>query len=252
MSEIQNEERLQKVIAQAGLASRRGAEALIVEGRVSVNGQQVKELGTKVRRSDTVAVDGVPIEGRERLVYYLLNKPRGVVTTTQDEKGRATVLDILDDVSQRVYPVGRLDYDTTGALLLTNDGTIANELMHPKSKVDKVYIAKVKGMATENDLLPLKKGVMIEGHKTQPARVSVESVDKTKKTSMVKLIIHEGKNHQVKNMLAKVGFPVEKLKREQYAFLDLVGLQPGEYRKLTNAEVSRLKAKDYKNYRRKP
>lgn len=243
--------RLQKVIAQAGLASRRGAEELISKGRVQVNGQLVTELGMKVEPSDTVEVDGAPIEGREKLVYYLLNKPRGVLTTSNDDKGRKTVIDILSDVSQRVYPVGRLDYDTTGVLLLTNDGIIANQLMHPKSRVDKVYVAKVEGIATDEKLAPLKHGVVIKGRKTAPARVTVERVDKDKKTSMVRVIIHEGRNHQVKDMLQKVKLPVVKLTREQYAFFDLVGLQSGEYRKLTGAEIKRLKAEDYKNYRRK-
>lgn len=174
-------QRLQKIIAQAGLASRRGAEELIAKGRVQVNGQTVTELGMKVEPSDHVEVDGSPIEGREKLVYYLLNKPRGVVTTNNDEKGRQTVIDLLGDVSQRVYPIGRLDYDTTGALLLTNDGVVANQLMHPKSRVDKVYLAKVEGIATDEKLAPLKHGVVIKGRKTAPARVAIERVDKDKK-----------------------------------------------------------------------
>ena len=244
-------QRLQKVIAQAGVASRRGAEELITQGRVQVNGETVKTLGIKVMPQDTVQVDGAPIEGREKLVYYLMNKPRGVVTTNSDDKGRQTVLDVLEDVPQRVYPVGRLDYDTTGVLLLTNDGVIANQLMHPKSRVDKVYMAKVEGIATDEKLAPLKRGVVIQGRKTAPARVSVERVDKDKKTSMVRVIIHEGRNHQVKNMLQKVGLPVVKLTREQYSFFDLTGLQSGEYRKLTSAEVKRLKNQDYKMYRRR-
>ena len=244
-------QRLQKIIAQAGLASRRGAEELIAKGRVQVNGQTITELGMKVEPNDHVEVDGSPIEGREKLVYYLLNKPRGVVTTNNDEKGRQTVIDLLGDVSQRVYPIGRLDYDTTGVLLLTNDGVVANQLMHPKSRVDKVYVAKVEGIATDEKLAPLKHGVVIKGRKTAPARVTIERVDKDKKTSMVLVIIHEGRNHQIKNMLQKVHLPVVKLTREQYAFFDLVGLQSGEYRKLTGAEVRRLKAEDYKNYRRK-
>jgi len=244
-------QRVHKGIAQAGLASRRGAEELIIKGRVQVNGQTITALGVKVEPTDTVTVDSIPLEGREKLVYYLLNKPRGVVTTNNDEKGRRTVLDILSDVNERVYPIGRLDYDTTGVLLLTNDGVIANQLMHPKSRVDKVYIAKVAGIATDDKLAPLKHGVVIKGRKTAPARVTIERIDKDKKTSMVRVILHEGRNHQVKNMLQKVGLPVEKLTREQYAFFDLTGLQSGEYRKLTSPEIKRLKAEDYKNYRRK-
>lgn len=244
-------QRLQKIIAQAGITSRRNAETLITSGRVQVNGKTVTELGIKVTDNDKIQVDGAPIEGREKKVYLLMNKPRGVVTTNSDEKGRKTVLDILEGIDQRVYPVGRLDYDTTGVLLMTNDGEIANQLMHPKSRVDKVYLAKVSGIATPEKLAPLKHGVVIKGRKTAPARVTIERVDKDKKTSMVRIIIHEGRNHQVKDMLQKVGLPVDKLTREQYAFFDLTGLQSGEYRKLTNAEVKRLKVQDYKNYRKK-
>ncbi|WEV53958.1 pseudouridine synthase [Leuconostocaceae bacterium ESL0723] len=248
---VSSNQRLQKVIAQAGLASRRKAETLITDGRVSVNGQVVTTLGTQVGPGDQVSVDGVPIEGREKLVYYLLNKPRGVVTTNHDEKARATVIDLLPEVTERIYPVGRLDYDTTGALLLTNDGTLANQLMHPKGRVDKVYVAKVQGIATESQLQPLRSGVVLNGHKTAPAQVEVERVDAGKKNSWVRITIHEGRHHQVKEMLAKVGLPVQKLKRERYAFLDLVGLQPGEFRSLSHQEVSRLKQGDYRTLRRK-
>ncbi|MBS9338099.1 rRNA pseudouridine synthase [Fructobacillus sp. M2-14] len=244
-------ERLQKVIAQAGIASRRASEQLILEGRVAVNGEQVSKLGTKVTSHDEVKVDGVPLDGREKKVYYLLNKPRGVVTTASDDKGRTTVVDILSDVDARVYPVGRLDYDTTGALIMTNDGELANQLMHPKGKVDKVYTAKVKGIATMEALAPLKRGVVIKGKKTAPARVAIEKVDTDKKVSFVTITIHEGRNHQVKDMLQKVGLPVEKLRRDRYAFLDLVGLQPSEYRDLKHDEVKRLKAGDYRYLRRK-
>lgn len=244
-------ERLQKVIAQAGVASRRAAEQLILEGRVAVNGEQVSKLGTKVTSRDEVKVDGVPLDGDEKKVYYLLNKPRGVVTTASDDKGRTTVVDVLDDVDPRVYPVGRLDYDTTGALIMTNDGELANQLMHPKGKVDKVYTAKVKGIATMEALAPLKRGVVIKGKKTAPARVAIEKVDTDKKVSFVTITIHEGRNHQVKDMLQKVGLPVEKLRRDRYAFLDLVGLQPGAYRDLKHDEIKRLKAGDYRFLRRK-
>jgi 23S rRNA pseudouridine2605 synthase len=245
------EERLQKVIAQAGFASRRGAEALILAGRVQVNDEVVTTLGTKVGPKDHVQVDGEPIESREKLVYYLLNKPRGVVTTNSDEKGRKTVRDLLENVDERVYPVGRLDYDTTGALLLTNDGELANQLTHPKYEVNKVYIAKVNGIAKSEQIEPLKRGIILDGKKTAPAQVSIQSVDRTKQTSFIRLVIHEGRNHQVKKMLEKVGLPVDKLKREQYGFLDLVGLQTGEYRPLKLDEVKRLKRGDKRALRRK-
>ncbi|MCK8617096.1 rRNA pseudouridine synthase [Fructobacillus sp. M158] len=245
------EERLQKVIAQAGIASRRAAEKLILEGRVAVNGQQVSKLGTKVTSADEVKVDGVPLDGSEKKVYYLLNKPRGVVTTASDDKGRQTVVDLLTDVDARVYPVGRLDYDTTGALIMTNDGELANQLMHPKGKVDKVYTAKVKGIANLADLAPLKRGIMLNGKKTAPARVAIEKVDQDRKVSFITLTIHEGRNHQVKDMLQKVGYPVDKLRRDRYAFLDLLGLQAGDYRDLSHDEVKRLKNGDYRYLRRK-
>ena len=164
-------ERLQKVMAEAGVASRRASEKLIAAGHVAVNGQVVTELGTKVTKGDQVTVDGVPIK-REPLKYYLLNKPRGVVSTAHDDKGRRTVVDILkdDDVEERVYPVGRLDYDTTGILLLTNDGALANKLMHPKFEVEKTYIAKVKGVLSNHDLQKLRQGVIVDGRKTQEAK----------------------------------------------------------------------------------
>lgn len=248
---LEKEERLQKVIAQAGIASRRAAEKIILEGRVAVNGQQVTKLGTKVRHGDEVKVDGVPLDGSEKKVYYLLNKPRGVVTTASDDKGRQTVVDLLTDVDARVYPVGRLDYDTTGVLIMTNDGDLANQLMHPKGKVDKAYTAKVKGLANMADLAPLKRGIMLNGRKTAPARVAIEKVDQDRKVSFITITIHEGRNHQVKDMLQKVGYPVEKLRRDRYAFLDLMGLQAGDYRDLSHDEVKRLKSGDYRYMRRK-
>lgn len=247
----ENGERLQKVMAQAGVASRRGAEKIILEGRVEVNGEIVSKLGTKVQPGDEVKVDGVPIDGSEKKVYYLLNKPRGVVTTASDDKGRQTVVDLLRDVDARVYPVGRLDYDTTGVLIMTNDGELANQLMHPKGRVDKVYTAKVKGIANMADLAPLKKGIMLKGRRTAPAKVAIEQVDHDRKVSFITLTIHEGRNHQVKDMLFKMGYPVEKLRRDRYAFLDLVGLQPGDYRDISHDEVKRLKAGDYRFLRRK-
>jgi len=231
-------ERLQKIIAASGVASRRGAEELILSGKVMVNGKLVTELGTKVSESDEIIVNGVKIN-REDKVYYLLNKPRGVVTTTSDEKGRKTVIDLIDD-DRRIYPVGRLDYDTTGALILTNDGEFANEIMHPKNEIDKVYIAKISGFLTPSDIMALKKGVVIDGVKTSKSKVRVRKVDKESRTSIVELTIHEGKNHQVKKMFDAVGYEVLKLKRERIAFLNLKGLNSGEYRRLTPKEVKQL------------
>ena len=234
-------ERLQKVMANAGVASRRASEKLILAGRVMVNGQVVKELGTKVDGNDVVLVDGHAID-REQKRYFLFYKPRGVISAVSDDKGRAVVTDYFEDIAERLYPVGRLDYDTSGLLLMTNDGQLANALMHPRFKVDKVYVAKVKGIATAQALQPLKRGVKIDGHKTAPARFKILKQDKDKQTSLIQLTIHEGRYHQVKKMLQAVGYPVSKLSRERHAFLDLSGLTSGDYRNLTAAEVKQLKA----------
>ena len=230
-------ERLQKVIANSGYCSRRHAEKLILEGKVVVNGITVTELGTKVGKNDVVEVEGTVIEKGQEYVYYLLNKPRGVVTTSNDDKGRRTVVDLID-TNVRIYPVGRLDYDTTGVLLLTNDGEFANGLMHPANQIDKVYIAKVEGILTGYDVKRLKNGVMIDGYKTSRCHVKIKSIDKNKETCIVEIIIHEGRNHQVKKMIESVGKRVMKLKRERYGIFTLDGLNTGEYRKLSNKEVS--------------
>ena len=231
-------ERVQKVIANNGYCSRRKAEELIKKGRVSVNGEVVRELGTLVEPNDTIMVDDFVI-GKTEKVYILLNKPRGVVTTTSDDKHRKTVTDIVN-AKTRVYPVGRLDYDTTGVLLLTNDGVMANALMHPSSNIDKTYIAKVNGILTGYDVKRLRSGVVIDGQKTSKCFVKVRSIDKEKNTCIVELVIHEGRNHQVKKMIESVGKKVLKLKREKFAIFDCSNLKYGEYRKLTNKEISVL------------
>jgi len=231
-------ERLQKVIAASGIASRRKAEELILAKKVMVNGEVVSELGVKVSEKDEVLVNGVKIN-REEKVYYLLNKPRGIITSTSDEKGRDTVISLISE-ERRIYPVGRLDYDTTGALILTNDGEFANMMMHPSNNIDKVYVAKIKGILLPSEIVLLKNGVLIDGVKTAKARVKVKKIDKNTNTSIVELTIHEGKNHQVKRMFEAVGKEVLKLKRERIAFLDLKGLNSGEYRKLSHKEVSKL------------
>lgn len=231
-------ERLQKVIAESGVASRRKAEELILNRRVKVNGEIITELGVKVSEKDEIKVDDTIIS-REEKVYYLLNKPRGVITSTTDEHGRKTVVSLIEE-NKRIYPVGRLDYDTTGALILTNDGEFANMMMHPKNNIDKVYVAKVKGILSPSEIMQLKNGVIIDGITTSKSRVKVKKVDKGTNTSIVELIIHEGKNHQVKKMFESIGKEVLKLKREKIAFLDLKGLNSGEYRKLSHKEVSQL------------
>ena len=228
-------ERLQKVIAQAGVTSRRKAESLILEGKVKVNGVVVTELGTKVSSKDEIAVNDRIIE-REAKEYYLLNKPRGVVTTTSDDKNRKTVMDYIN-TEARIYPVGRLDYDTTGALLLTNDGEFANILMHPNNQVDKVYLAKLNGIIKGEQINQLKNGVMIDDCLVKASRVKLKKVDPAKGTSMVEITIHEGKNHQVKKMFEAVGFLVDKLTRERIGIFQIKDLKSGEYRKLTPKEV---------------
>ena len=228
-------ERLQKVIAQAGIASRRKAEELIKDGKVKVNGEVIKELGTKVSESDKVEVNNKPIE-KETKEYYLLNKPRGVITTTNDEHGRKTVTDLIE-TSARIYPVGRLDYDTTGAILLTNDGEFANILMNPYNKIDKVYLAKLEGIIKGEQINALKNGIMLDDVLVKASRVKLKKVNQENSTSMVEITIHEGKNHQVKRMFESVGFHVEKLTRERIGIFDINNLKSGQYRKLTPKEV---------------
>lgn len=231
-------ERLQKVIANSGVASRRKSEELIKAGRVKVDGEVITELGTKVSKNNVVEVDNVKISTEEK-VYFILNKPRGVVTTAKDEHGRKTVVDLID-CQKRIYPVGRLDYDTTGLLILTNDGEFTNNVTHPKNKIDKTYVAKINGILTVADIMKLKKGVILDDGKTAPAKIRVKSVDSKAKSSLIEITIHEGKNHQVKRMFESLGYEVLKLKRERVGFLTLKGLASGEYRTLTPKEVSKL------------
>lgn len=233
-------DRLQKVMAHAGIASRRKSEELIKQGKVKVNGKVVTELGTQVAQSDKIEVDNIPIESEE-LVYFLLNKPRSTISAVTDDKNRKVVTDLFSIVEQRIYPVGRLDYDTTGALILTNDGDFAQLLMHPKNEVKKTYIAKVKGIVSKKALRQLEKGVMIEDKKTAPAQVKLMSADTQKNTSIIELVIHEGRNHQVKKMLESVGYPVQKLTREVYGNVSIKGLNSGEWRELKKHEVNQLR-----------
>ena len=232
-------ERLQKVISDNGYTSRRKAEELIKEGKVLVNGM-VATIGMKVNNDDEIIIEGnILSKDIDSKVYYLLNKPRGVVTTASDEKGRKTVVDIIE-TEKRIYPVGRLDYDTTGALLLTNDGELTNKLTHPSNNIDKVYVAKIKGIITGIDINKLKNGVKIDNYKTSECRVKLKSYDKKTQTSIVELTIHEGHNHQVKKMFEAVGYDVVKLTRTRFAFLDVKSLKSGEYRMLLPHEVKKL------------
>ncbi len=232
-------ERLQKVIALSGYCSRRKAEELIVQGKVKVNGELITHMGHKVSFNDNIEIEGNPITNREDKVYFLLNKPRGVVTTSSDDKGRKTVVDLIK-TDKRIYPVGRLDYDTTGLLILTNDGELTNYLTHPKNDIEKVYVAKVKGFVTKNDLKKLCNGVVIDGKRTSKAKAKILKIDKKNNSTIVELIIHEGRNHQVKKMFEAIGYMVLKLKRESISFLTLDGIKSGEYRELSIKEVKKL------------
>ena len=232
-------ERLQKVIANLGYCSRRKAEELISAGKVKVNGTTIREMGVKVKNSDTIEVENTILDNNKNYEYYILNKPKGVVSTANDDLGRKTVVDLID-TRTRIYPVGRLDYDTTGLLLLTNDGVLANKLMHPSSNIYKTYVARVDGIVKGYDIKRLKDGVIIDGVKTAKCHVKLKSVDAKKEKSIVELTIHEGKNHQVKKMFESLGYRVSKLRREKYANMDLTGLKTGEYRKLSNKEIAIL------------
>jgi len=232
--------RLQKFLANAGIASRRGAEKIISEGRVSVNDEIVREMGVQIDEDfDTVAVDGEVIKNIEKKYYIMLNKPVGFVTTVSDDLGRETVMDLVSDISARIYPVGRLDYDTEGLLLLTNDGDLTYRITHPKHDIAKTYVAEVTGNISMDTILQLRRGVMLDGQKTSPAEVEV--VGATQYGTKVEITIHEGRNRQVRRMFESLGCIVKKLKRTKEAGLVLGHLPLGKWRKLSESEVNMLK-----------
>lgn len=231
--------RLQKFLAAAGVASRRKAEELIRQGKVTVNGRRAV-LGTKVQpHKDIVKVEGKVVAPEEK-VYLILYKPRGVVTTRRDPQGRQTVMDLIGNIGAVVHPVGRLDYDTEGLLLLTNDGDLTYKLTHPRFEIDKTYQVLVKGQPTEEDLESIRQGLLLEDGWTAPTRVSLLKGGRGK--SWLEMTIHEGRNRQVRRMWAKLGYPVLKLRRTKFAFLTLGRLKPGDYRHLTRTEVKKLQA----------
>ena len=234
-------ERLQKVIANSGYCSRRKAEELITSGLVFVNGIKVTELGTKVELTDDIMVENTHLNG-EKKECYLLNKPRGVISSTKDDKGRKTVVDLIDTTA-RIYPIGRLDYDTTGLILLTNDGTLANKLMHPSFRVEKTYIAKLNKILEINDLYKIKKGLTIDGRKVNVVRVKIKSKNDVNNTCLVEITIVEGRNHIVKKIFSKLGYDVIRLNRKSYDFLTLDNLKSGEYRELSLKEIKKLYSK---------
>ncbi|SDW56527.1 23S rRNA pseudouridine2605 synthase [Marininema mesophilum] len=234
-------ERLQKVMATAGIASRRKSEDLIREGKVKVNGKTVTELGTQVDpSSDWIEVNGRPIK-KENKRYFLFHKPRGVITSLSDERGRKSVADFLKKIPERVYPVGRLDYDSEGLLLLTNDGELANRLTHPRFEVGKTYRATVQGSPNEKTVQRLANGVRLEEGWTAPAEVRVVTVKNESKDAVLEMTIHEGRNRQIRRMCEAVGHPVKRLVRTKVAFLELEGLARGQYRVLTKQEITHLK-----------
>ena len=235
------EERLQKVLAQAGVASRREAEEYITAGRVKVNGKVVKELGTKVGPDVFIMVDGHPIQ-RERKTYLLFYKPRGVVTTMKDPEGRKSIADYVKDIPQRVFPVGRLDYNTEGLLLLTNDGELAQAMTHPSHEVNKLYEVTVPGIVPQEKLDLLRIGVKLEDGMTAPAIVDLVGYDYEKNLTRFNVTIHEGRNRQVRRMCDYIGFPVRYLRRVQMGTLTLDGLRRGDCRELFNEEIEELRA----------
>ncbi|MBR5429953.1 MAG: rRNA pseudouridine synthase [Firmicutes bacterium] len=233
-------QRLQKYLAAMGVASRRACEELIAAGRVTVNGRVVSEPGLRVVPGrDLVAVDGKLLTEAPRLRYILLYKPAGYICSAADEKGRRTVLDLLTGVTERVYPVGRLDYDTSGLLLLTNDGELTQKLLHPSHEVEKTYLAQVEQEPDAAALALLRRGVRLSDGLTAPARARCR---KSGGGVWVELTIHEGRNRQVRRMLEAVGHPVLRLKRVRLAGLDLTGLRPGQWRELTADEIRRLRS----------
>lgn len=231
--------RINKYISQSGACSRRKADELVLNGNVKVNGAVMKEPGYDVREGDRVTVNGKLIEGAEKPVYYLLNKPMGYVTTVSDDKDRPTVVDLMSDVDKRVFPVGRLDYNTTGALIMTNDGSLTYRVSHPKHEVYKTYLALVSGQVSKERLWKLRKGVDIGGYITKPAIVNI--VKESKNSTVLEISICEGKNRQVRKMCKAIGNPVQELQRTAIGEVKLGHLREGAYRKLNPNEIEYLK-----------
>jgi len=227
--------RINKYIANAGIASRRKADELIKAGKVQVNGKLMSQPGYDVADSDEVLVEGRSVQSAENKVYYAMNKPLGVITSVNDDRGRMTVVDIMSDVEERVFPVGRLDYNTSGLLLLTNDGDFANRIMHPGRRVDKTYRVRVAGNISKMKISVLRAGVRLGKFKTSPARVDV--ITWNRHSMILEVTIHEGKNRQIRRMFEAVGYPVQELERISIGNMKLGHLKPGQYRKLSRREL---------------
>lgn len=228
--------RLQKYIAECGVASRRKSEELIRQGRVRVNGETVTQMGQKVSLEDEVEVDGSPVKMEERKVYIALNKPVGYISTVKDQFGRMTVLDLIGDIRERVFPVGRLDCDTSGLLLLSNDGDFTYRLTHPRHEIKKVYEADLMGVPSKDDIQRFEQGLWIEDYFTSPAKLKILQSDA--KASRVEITIHEGKNRQVRKMCDKIGCPVIRLKRISIGEVSLGKLKEGSWRSLGDLEIN--------------
>lgn len=238
------EYRLQKLLAERGLASRREAEQWIAAGRVQVNGEIVREMGCKVDpQQDAIAVDGKPLPRQPRLRYILLHKPVGYICSAKDERGKISVLRLLHGVEERLYPVGRLDFDTSGLLLLTNDGTLTHRLLHPSHQVAKTYLAELRGPASAGDLEKLRQGVELEDGITAPAEVKLKRRGKT--STELEITIREGRNRQIRRMCKAVGHPVLRLQRIRFGQLGLGGLKAGQWRDLSPQEVKKLQHNPY-------
>lgn len=234
-------ERLQKVMAAAGVASRRGAEVMISEGRVCVNGEVMSEPGYKVKKGDVITVDGNPIE-KENKVYFLMNKPKKTMCTSKDEFDRQTVVDMIP-CQERIFTVGRLDYDTSGVLILTNDGEFANSIIHPRYHIPKVYNLTINGILSPDDIAKIKNGIVLDdGIKTLPAKYKSTERDTAKNQCSFDLTIVEGRNRQIKRMMEALGYEVKRLHRKELAFLKCSDLRQGEYRVLKPFEVKQLKS----------
>ncbi len=232
------EMRLQKYLALCSVASRRASEEIILSGRVAVNGKTITQLGTKVAPGDTVTVDGQEVKKDAKKVYIMLNKPAGCVTTASDDRGRATVMEYVADIPERIYPVGRLDYNTEGLLLFTNDGEFAQKLTHPKHEKTKTYEALVKGTVLHGSVDRLVRGVYIDGKKTAPAKAEV--IEHRRASSVLRISIHEGRNRQIRKMCDAIGHSVITLKRTEVDGIELGNLETGRWRHLTRTEVSRI------------
>ena len=231
-------ERLQKIIANSGVCSRRKAEELISQGKVTVNGKIISELGFKADESDDIRVNGEKISAEQKAVF-LLNKPKNVISSSSDDRGRTTVVDLIDS-NLRLYPLGRLDYDSSGLLLLSNDGELMQKLIHPKYEVEKTYQVTIDGLINDNEISQLEKGIEIEDYVTAPAKAKLIRKNENRYTSFLEITIHEGKNREIRKMFEKLGYHVLKLHRIKEANIELGNLKSGEYRRLKPYEIKKL------------